>query len=153
MCTADATPSGVSRVRVIQTSLQECDLGLHKTVTVDSHRQRTDTSYKGPALASLEWTCFPLPLTTPSNIRDEIPVLCINTCSELKALDEETCQDLEVPEDEVCRRLYWTIRYQAQLDADVEDGDGSEAEDDSYDSEEEDLSDSYGEGPGNGLRC
>ena len=63
VCTADATPSGVSRVRVTQMSLQECDLGLHRTVTVDSHRQRTDTSYESAALASLEWTCFPLPLT------------------------------------------------------------------------------------------
>ena len=62
VCAADATPSGVSRVRVTQTSLREGDIGLHRTVTVDSHRQRTDTSYKCPALASLEWTCFPLPL-------------------------------------------------------------------------------------------
>ena len=35
---------------------------------------------------------------TLSNIRDEIPVLCINTCSEPKTLDEETCHNLEVPE-------------------------------------------------------
>jgi len=62
---ADATPSGVSRVRVTQTSLREGDIGLHRTVTVDSHRQRTDTSYKCLALASLEWTCFPLPLIVP----------------------------------------------------------------------------------------
>jgi len=34
--------------------LRECDIGLHRTVTVDSHRQRTDTPYKCPALASLE---------------------------------------------------------------------------------------------------
>jgi len=52
---------------------------------------------------------------------------------------EETCHDLEVPEDEVCRRLYWTIRYWAESDADIEDG---EDEDDSYDSDEDDLSDS-----------
>ena len=39
----DATPSGVSRVRVTRTVLQECDIGLHRTVTVDSHRRRTDT--------------------------------------------------------------------------------------------------------------
>jgi len=58
----DATPSGVSRVRVTQTSLLECDIGLHRTVTVDSHRRRTDTPYKCPVLASLEWTCFLLPL-------------------------------------------------------------------------------------------
>ena len=55
---ADATPCGVSRVRVTRTVLRECDIGLHRTVTVDSHRQRTDTPYKCPALASLEWTCF-----------------------------------------------------------------------------------------------
>ena len=40
---ADATPSGVSRVRVTRTVLWECDIGLHRTVTVDSHRRRTDT--------------------------------------------------------------------------------------------------------------
>ena len=40
---ADATPSGVSRVRVTWTVLRECDIGLHRTVTVDSHRRRTDT--------------------------------------------------------------------------------------------------------------
>jgi len=93
---------------------------------------------------------------TPTNIRDEIPVLCINTCSELRAKDEETCQNLEVPEDEVCRRLYRTIRYQAESDADVEDeeSDGSEDENDcSYDSEEENLLDSYGKWPENRLRC
>jgi len=39
----DATPSGVSRVRVTRTVLRECDIGLHRTVTVDSHRRRTDT--------------------------------------------------------------------------------------------------------------
>jgi len=63
VCAADATPSRVSTVRVTQTSLREGDIGLHRTVTVDSHRQRMDTSYKSPALASLEWTCFLLPLT------------------------------------------------------------------------------------------
>jgi len=40
---ADAMPSGVSRVRVTRTVLRECDLGLHRTVTVDSHRRHTDT--------------------------------------------------------------------------------------------------------------
>jgi len=40
---ADATPSGVSRVRVTRTVLRECDIGLHRTVTVDSHRRRMDT--------------------------------------------------------------------------------------------------------------
>ena len=108
-----------------------------------------DDSYCIYDLAGLKYIVPANP--TPSDIRDEIPVLCINTCSEPKALDEETCHDLEVPEDEVCRRLYRTIRYQAESDADVEDG-GSEDEDDSYDLEEEDLSDSYGEGSGNGLR-
>jgi len=111
-----------------------------------------DDSYCIYDLAGLRYIVPSNP--TPTNIRDEIPVLCINTCSEPKVLDEETCQDLEVPEEEVCRRLYRTIRYQAESDADVEeeDSDGSEDENDSYDSEEEDLSDSYGKGPGNGLR-
>ena len=40
---ADAMPSGVSRVPVIQMGLQECDSGLLRTITVDSHRGRTDT--------------------------------------------------------------------------------------------------------------
>jgi len=108
-----------------------------------------DDSYCIYDLAGLKYIVPANP--TPSNIRDEIPVLCINTCSEPKTLDEETCHDLEVPEEEVCRKLYRTIRYQAESDADVEDS-GSEDEDDSYDSEEEDLSDLYGEGSGNGLR-
>ena len=43
----DATPSGVSRVRVTRTVLRECDIGLHRTVTVDSHRRRTDTRIRG----------------------------------------------------------------------------------------------------------
>ena len=106
-----------------------------------------DDSYFIYDLAGLKYIVPANP--TPSNIRDEIPVLCINTCSEPKALDEETCHDLEIPEDEVCRRLYRTIRYQAESDADVEDS-GSEDEDDSYDSEEEDPSE---DGSGNGLRC
>ena len=44
---ADATPSGVSRVRVTRTVLRECDIGLHRTVKVDSHRRRTDTRIRG----------------------------------------------------------------------------------------------------------
>jgi len=44
---ADATPSGVSRVRVTRTVLRKCDIGLHRTVTVDSHRRRTDTHIRG----------------------------------------------------------------------------------------------------------
>jgi len=44
---ADATPSGVSRVRVTRTVLRECDIGLHRTVMVDSHRRRTDTRIRG----------------------------------------------------------------------------------------------------------
>jgi len=111
-----------------------------------------DDSYCIYDLAGLRYIVPAKP--TPTNIRDEIPVLCINTCSEPRALDEETCQDLEVPKDEVCRRLYRTISHQAESDADVEDedSDGSEYENDSYDSEVENLSDSYGEWPGNGLR-
>ena len=111
-----------------------------------------DSSYCIYDLAGLRYIIPANP--TPTNIRDEIPVLCINTCNEPRALDEEPCQDLEVPKDEVCRRLYRTIRHQVESDADVEDEDhdGSEDENDSYDSEEENLSDSYGEWPGNGLR-
>jgi len=111
-----------------------------------------DDSYCIYDLAGLRYIVPANP--TPTNIRDEIPVLCINTCSELRALGEESCQDLEVPEDEVCRKLYRTICHQADSDADVENenSDGSEDENDSYDSEEENLSDSYGEWPGNRLR-
>jgi len=111
-----------------------------------------DDSYCIHDLAGLRYIVPANP--TPTNIRDEIPDLCINTCSKPRALDEETCQDLEVPEDEVCRRLYRTIHHQAESDANVEDedSDGSEDENDRYDSEEENLSDSYGEWPGNGLR-
>jgi len=85
-----------------------------------------DDSYCIYDLAGLRYVVPANP--TPTNIRDEIQVLCINTCSKPRALDEETCQDLEVREEEVCRRRYRTIRYQAEMDADVEeeDSDGSE---------------------------
>jgi hypothetical protein len=86
---------------------------------------------------------------TPTNIREEIPVLCINTCSEPKLLDEQTCDELEVPEEDICRMLYRTIRYQAESDADVDEG-SDNSEEDYYDSDGDSL-DTYGES-GNELR-
>jgi hypothetical protein len=86
---------------------------------------------------------------TPANIREEIPVLCINTCSEPKLLDEQTCDELEVPDKDICRKLYRTIRYQAESDADVDEG-SDNSEEDYYDSDG-DSSDTCGES-GNGLR-
>jgi hypothetical protein len=87
--------------------------------------------------------------STPTDIREEIPVLCINTCSDPKLRDEQTCDKLKVLKEDICRKLYWTIRYQAESDADVDEG-SDNLEENYYDSEEG-SSDSYGE-PGNGLR-
>ena len=62
----DAMPSGVSRVLVTWIVLRKCEIGLYRTVTVGSHRWHMDTHIKCLVLASLEWTCFLLPLPSLS---------------------------------------------------------------------------------------
>ena len=107
MCAANATPSGVSRVWVTQTSLQECDIGLHRTVTVDSHRQHMDTSYKSPAPTSLEWTCFLLPLTKVYNHWEGVVTAQAEACD----CREEWCWTQ--PE----AHNYWVVWCWAQAEA------------------------------------
>jgi len=86
---------------------------------------------------------------TPDNIRAEIPVLCINTCSEPRLLDEQTCRELEVPEKDICRQLYRTIKAQAESDANFSVSE-EEDEDQNYDSDDEASSESCDDDSGNG---
>ena len=102
----------------------------------------------GQALLEADITVgTPVPAnSTPTNICEEIPVLCINACSEPKLLDEEMCQDLEVLEEDICWRLYGTIRSEAESDVHLC------LSDDWYDSDDESSSDSQEVDSGNGLR-